>query len=223
MIRESFLPHLFFGNTKTLSPIVGTLSKMPIKVAGIGLLNPVMLTKEKYLSPQRGSAELISAVTGGGSFSNSGHLWTLRGEICDGKKDREAMNKTKLKGLVHYLKGTYRRLILQAKITDACPRIRSSSVLGTVLSATEYRDFLCTCYNIYPLNLQSYCGGYVNAFGLTHALSCIIGGIVVVRPNQICETFLVSIPTCLHLIICMRQTPNTSRPYQIRARDTSGQ
>ena len=66
MIRESFLPHLFFGNTKTLSPIVGTLSKMPIKVAGIGLLNTVMLTKEKYLSPQRGSAELISAVIGGG-------------------------------------------------------------------------------------------------------------------------------------------------------------
>ena len=38
---ETFLPRLFFWNTKTLSPIVGTLSMMPIKVARLGLLNPV--------------------------------------------------------------------------------------------------------------------------------------------------------------------------------------
>ena len=39
MIWETFLPRLFLGNTKTLPPIVRTLSTMPINMAGLGLLN----------------------------------------------------------------------------------------------------------------------------------------------------------------------------------------
>ena len=47
MIKEIFLTHIFFGKMITLSPIVGTLSSMPIKVARLGLLNPVTSSKEK--------------------------------------------------------------------------------------------------------------------------------------------------------------------------------
>ena len=39
IIWETFLPHIFSGKTRTLSPIVVTLSTMPIYVAGLGLLN----------------------------------------------------------------------------------------------------------------------------------------------------------------------------------------
>ena len=77
MIQETFLPRPFFRRTKTLSPTVVTISTMPIKVDGLGLLNPVKSAKEKYLSSHRGSSELIRAMTGGGAFSNADHLWTL--------------------------------------------------------------------------------------------------------------------------------------------------
>ena len=66
MIRETFLPRLLLVNMKTLSPIVGTLSTIPIKVAGLVLLNPVMSAKDKYLSYQQGSVELVRAGPGGG-------------------------------------------------------------------------------------------------------------------------------------------------------------
>ena len=66
MIRETFLPHIFFGNTKTLSPIVGALSTMLINKSGSGLLNPVTSANDKYLSLQRASAEIIQDVMGGG-------------------------------------------------------------------------------------------------------------------------------------------------------------
>ena len=91
---------------------MGAISTMPIKVDGLGLLNPEMSAKERYLSSQRGSAELIRAVTGGGAFSNDDHLWTLGEERRDGQKYWEVANKTKLKGLFRDLKGTNRRLIL---------------------------------------------------------------------------------------------------------------
>ena len=73
----NFFLCLLFGKTKTLSPIVGTLSTMPIKVARLGLLNLVTSLKEKYLSSQRGSAELVRDVTGGGVFPNAYHLQRL--------------------------------------------------------------------------------------------------------------------------------------------------
>ena len=74
---------------------------MPIKVVGLGLLNQVMSSKEKYLISQWVSAELIGAVTGGGgAFSNADHVQTLGEERRDKHKDREVANKTKLKGLV---------------------------------------------------------------------------------------------------------------------------
>ena len=50
MIQKTFLPRLFFGKSKTLSPIIGTLSKMSLNKYGLGLLNPVTSAKKKYLS-----------------------------------------------------------------------------------------------------------------------------------------------------------------------------
>ena len=62
---------------KTLSPVVGNISTMPVKKARLGLLNPVSSEQDKYLSSLWGSEEMVQAVTGGGAFSNANHLRTL--------------------------------------------------------------------------------------------------------------------------------------------------
>ena len=179
------LPRLFFGKTKNLSPILGTLSMMPIKVARLALLNTVTPQKEKYLRSHKGSAELIMDVTGGGALLNSDHLWTILDEMRDVKKEREFVNETKLKGLSRYLKGTERSLLLQAKSSGAWPGVRGTTVSGTVLSAMDFWDLLCARYNVYPVNLQSHWYGYGNTFGVMHTLICITGGPVIARHNEI--------------------------------------
>ena len=50
MIRETFLLSLFFGKTKTLSPVVGDLSTTPVKKSGLGLTNTVTSAQDKYTS-----------------------------------------------------------------------------------------------------------------------------------------------------------------------------
>ena len=129
---------------------------MPIKMTILGLLNKLTLAKAKYLSSQQGSAELIRSVMGGGEFSNAEHLRTLGEERRDGQKYREVTNETKLRGLVLYLKGTNMCLLLQAKGTGAWLSVRGNTVAGTVLSAEDFRDFLCASYNVFPLNLRSH-------------------------------------------------------------------
>ena len=109
---------------------------MPVKKYGLGLMNPVTSAHEKYLSSQRGSAELVRDVTGGGAFSNANHLRILSEEVLNGNKDRDAVYKSKLKGLVRNLKGTDKRLLIRSKITGAWLSISGTTVSGAVLPAT---------------------------------------------------------------------------------------
>ena len=152
---------------------------MPVKKSRLGLLNPVTSAKEKYLSSQRGSAELIRAMTGGGEFSNTDHIWTLEEEIHERKNDLAVADKTKLKGLVRDLTGTDMRLILRAKITCVWMSVCGTKVSGTLLSAMEFWDFLCARYNVSPLNLRSQYDGC----STTHSLSCSTGRLVIARHN----------------------------------------
>ena len=114
---------------------------MPVKKYVMGLLNPVTSAKEKYLSSQRGSTEMVWTVTGGGAFSNADHLRTLSEERRDGNKDQDVTQESRLKGAVRYLKGTDKRLILRAKITGAWMSVRGATVSGTVISATVFWVF----------------------------------------------------------------------------------
>ena len=119
MIWETFFPLLFFVKIKSLSPIVGALSTLLVNKVGLGPLNPVILEKEKYLSSQQESVELIMDLTGGGSFSNSRHLLAIKEDRIDGHKNRDDTNYATLKVLVGYLIGTDQRLLLCAKNTGS--------------------------------------------------------------------------------------------------------
>ena len=119
MIWETFFPLLFFVKIKSLSPIVGALSTLLVNKVGLGPLNPVIPEKEKYLSSQQESVELIMDLTGGGSFSNSRHLLAIKEDRIDGQKNRDDTNYATLKVLVGYIIGTDRRLLLCAKNTGS--------------------------------------------------------------------------------------------------------
>ena len=127
---------------------------------------------------------------GGGAFSNDYHLQTQGEERHDGKKDWEAVYKNELRGLVCYLKGTDRYLILRAKSIGAWMSVRGTAVSGTVLSATVFRYFLCTCYNVSPLNPHRHSNGCGKPFEVTHTLSCSTGCLVIACHNEIRDELL---------------------------------
>ena len=156
MLRENVLTNIFFGNTKTLSPIVGALSVMPVKKSRLGLLNPVIPAKEKYLSSQRRSAELIRAVMGGGSQTPT-TSWCSEKKGVTGRKNRDDTNGATIKGLVRDLLGTDCCLTIRSNNTGDWLSVHNTTVTSTVFLATEFRDFLCASYNVTPLKLQGNC------------------------------------------------------------------
>ena len=122
---------------------------------------------------------------GGRELSNADHLWTLREEIRDGNKYRYDANETKLDYLVQYLKGLYRHLIIRDKNIGAWMIVHSNMVSVTLLSATEFWYLLCARYNVSPLNLQSHCNVCGTDFGVTHALICSTGILIIACHNKI--------------------------------------
>ena len=78
---------------------------------------------------------------GRGGLSDANHLWILSEEQRDRKEARDISYKSRIKGLVSGLKGTYKRLLLRAKGRGAWMSVRGTTVSGTVLFATEFRDF----------------------------------------------------------------------------------
>ena len=59
---------------------------LPVKKDRLGLLNPVASAKENELSSQKGSAELIWAVMGGGEFYKAKHILAPGEERRDRQK-----------------------------------------------------------------------------------------------------------------------------------------
>ena len=68
--------------------------------------------------------------------------------------------------------------------------VHGSIFSGTVISFTDFGDFLCARYNFPPLNFQSNFDEYGTDFGVTHTLSCSIDGLVIARHNKIYDKLL---------------------------------
>ena len=62
LLQENVLPHIFFGKSKSLSPIVGNLSKILGKKDGLGLQHPVTSVNKLFPNLQRASMDLTRSM-----------------------------------------------------------------------------------------------------------------------------------------------------------------
>ena len=63
-----FLPRLLSGKYKYVTPLIVSLSMIPVKNARMGLHNPVMSADKTFLGPKCAGTKLILVVTGEGDF-----------------------------------------------------------------------------------------------------------------------------------------------------------
>ena len=63
--------------------------------------------------------------------------------------------------------------------------VQGDMVTGTVLAATEFRDFLCARYDFTPPNLQNECYRCSLSFFVSHGLSCSNEALVIARPDEV--------------------------------------
>ena len=154
VLQETFLPRLFLGKSKNLPPFVGTISTPKVNKSGLGLYNPVAQAEEKYTGLLCESYDLIGSVTGERELSNADHLWVVKEERRDGKKYWYDGNDAKLRVTVNDQVDFEKRIFLQAKHTGSWLSVRGTTVTGTVLADTEFRDFYVHIITLNQLNFK---------------------------------------------------------------------
>ena len=109
--------------------------------------------EEKYTSFLDASCDLIGAITVKREFSATDHILVVKEENWDEKKYQDGANDAKLQGIFSNQGAFEKRLFLHANHTGSLLRVWGTTVTVIVLTATEFRDFLCACYNANPPNL----------------------------------------------------------------------
>ena len=69
------------------------------------------------------------------------------------EKNRDVVNDAKLQGIISNQDAFKKQLFLCAKHTGSWMSVQGTTETGTILAATEFRDFKCDHYNVNPPNL----------------------------------------------------------------------
>ena len=80
---------------------------------------------------------MIGVVTGKKEFSTADHIRVVKEERRDGKKYRDGTNGAKIGGIINDQGNPEKRLFLRANHTGYWLILWGTTLIGTVLSATE--------------------------------------------------------------------------------------
>ena len=152
VLRETFLPRIFFGKSKTLTPFIGALSTFPVKKYRLDLQNPMTAAKDKYKVCYVQSTRWLVKSRASRRFKPLIPFRRLKGRDMTGKNDRDVTNDSKLRGIVRNQGASKKRLLLRAKHMGACMSVRGTKVTGTLLYTTKFNDFYVIVITLTPLN-----------------------------------------------------------------------
>jgi hypothetical protein len=171
-IADIFLPALY-GETLKDCTYRRNLSALPIKFAGLTLPDPTASSEGNYEASTLVCSHILEAFRGTESFSSADHQ-SLRKAVTAEIKTRHLDYDT-------------RRTILRGKETGQWLSVMPSTLNGTKLSAQEFRDTLLLRHERTPGDLPSHCDGCGAKFDVRHALECKVGGLIILRHNEINE------------------------------------
>ena len=183
-IAESFLPKLLGCE---VSPAERSMCELPIKLAGLGVVNPSTSAPLAYELSRNTTAHLVNAITGREEFDSGKHLESVQKARTEARSRRETESTAQFEASVSVLGNAPQRSLRRAKefSTGAWLSVMPSARNGTILSAEEFQDGLAMRYSKPLLRLPGTCDGCGKAFSLDHGLNCPNGSNVIRRHNEV--------------------------------------
>jgi hypothetical protein len=132
-------------------------------------------------------SHILAAFRGTESFSSADHQSLRKAVTAEIKTRRSDKQDSTLSTILADLDCDTHRTILRGKETGQWLSVMPSTLNGTELSAQEFRDALLLRHARTPGDLPSHCDGCGAQFDVRHALKCKVGGLVILRHNEINE------------------------------------
>lgn len=188
-VYDSFLPALLGMEADAFAGPRGKndrdLMSLPVKFAGLGILNPAQSAKEQFDTSRMITAELSDGLMANKELDVEDYL--QRGK--ETRTFRRTLRNGTHKGLKNELLSgsdeTTKRRLKRSCQTGSWLTITPNRMNGTLLSADEFRDSLRIRYGLVPLHLQQECDGCYQRFSVEHAMSCKKGGLITIRHDDV--------------------------------------
>jgi hypothetical protein len=163
------------------------LLALPVKFAGLALPDPSASSEGNYEASTLVCSHIIAAFRGTESFSSADHQSLRKAVTAEIKTRRSDKQDSTLSTILADLDCDTHRTILRGKETGQWLSVMPSTLNDTELSAQEFRDALLLRHARTPGDLPSHCDGCGAQFDVRHALKCKVGGLVILRHNEINE------------------------------------
>jgi hypothetical protein len=187
-IHNTFLPSLFLD--ESITDTQRKLFTLPVRHAGLSIPNPCLTAHRNYSTSLQSSQPLLA------SLQNINPL-DVPSYCAAAKRNRRASRSAHddhctatLTSICQTLQPHTARTILRAQSTGAWLTVAPNRLNGTELSRGEFRDSLRLRYELTPHNLPTNCDGCGHTFDVNHALTCPLGGKVLLRHHDVKKEFI---------------------------------
>ena len=170
----------------TVPPPDRNLSRLPVRLAGLGIPDPLLHAQRNFMI-SRGMTEEISSSLRSGDTLNALEYGKNSSRIL---RDHKIVEHATMATLLDPIKAAAspfeKRRIERTRETGAWLTATPSQDYGTALSCTEFRDSLRIRHGLVPIGLPSFCAGCKTArFSVGHAFQCKKGGLVHSRHEEV--------------------------------------
>jgi hypothetical protein len=189
-IRDVFIPALLECSAEDVrgNSDFRQLLSHGCKQGGLNIRNPVASAPRMRQSSVEGGKVLVKSLREAGDLDLVEHQQCAKGAGLRAKKERveleiafvDAMKRRVGKKEAKRLE----RIGETGAWLTAAPNVRK----GTALSADEWRDNARLRYGLRPHKLQDRCDGCGKGFSVDHGINCKVGGLPIVRHNNLAGT-----------------------------------
>jgi hypothetical protein len=185
VLRTRFLPTLLQEPPDLLPDHLRQRLALPVSHAGLGIPNPCQTADDNHAASLSCTKDLTQSLVTGSTLDVADYLTSSRAGSSAVSKTRDFAAELQFTALMADQTPATKRQSTRAKSTGAWLTVMPDPLNGTDLSAEEFHDSVRLRYGLQPTALPNHCDGCSHKFSVEHALSCKVGGLVMLRHREV--------------------------------------
>jgi hypothetical protein len=181
-----FLPALLQECREETAAQLRDLLALPVLKAGLGIPNPAKKAADGYRASIACTKTLTESLLDRSDLDTVAYNSSVTEARTQMRKARTLLGLAELQMLCNTEEPVISRRMKRAKDNgEGWLNTLPNSLNGTVLSEEEFRDSLRLRFGLIPLKLPSRCDDCDQAFNVDHAMTCMKGGFILHRHNDV--------------------------------------
>ena len=190
VIREVWIPALLGSPPEELhrANVSRELLANAVRNGGLGIRNPIDTAERQHATSVSVTLTLVDSIVRGEKLDMLAHERQMK-ETRKCEREVRAMDEESFILQLGQRKPSLKNRLARASNSGTWLSAIPNHLCGNILSAVEFRDNIRLRYGLVPLNLERICDGCGKRADVQHYLSCPVGGLGILRHDELGRTF----------------------------------